>query len=121
MRDTILNQIKRASFAYIVQLNDPRDAMHAHRYAVYLAERDCELEILWPQASDDPKAAKKEAEEAGLYSLTHSKREKYPAYHLALSGCGYSKTHDVAMQIAKTNPAIEVYVLNGGSPSRVAV
>ena len=112
---TQAEQLKQASKAYLVPLNDPRDASSTFRYAVYLL-RDGELEVLWPSDSDQ---GAKSQELLGLQ--VYSKRQKYPAYHFAVGGYGYSKQGAIASDLRRVNPELSVYSLEwGGTPSRVS-
>ena len=107
-------QIMEAKQAYIMQLNEPRDGMSAARFAVYLA-RPNGLQVLWPSDSDK---GKKSAEL--LHCQCYTSRRTYPAYHFSLSGCGYSKTYEIAEVLKKINPDIEVYSIGGYQPSLIS-
>jgi len=112
MRKTQIEQIKEAKRAYLTVLNNPRDGMSALRFSVHLDSGDG-LDILWP--SDSHLSKSKEL----LSSQVYSKRKTYPAYHFSLSGCGYSKTYEIAIELQKINPNLDVYELTGWSPSLI--
>lgn len=99
-----------AKRAYIIPLNNPRDAMSTHRFSVYL-DAGNGLEVLWPVSDLD--------KENLLRHQAYSRRRTYPAYHFALSGCGYSKEYEIASDLHLINPNIDVFELNGHSPSLV--
>lgn len=96
-------QIKQATHAYLTELNKLRDAMHTLRIEVNLII-DGELVRLWPS---DSHLGKKSAEL--LPDQVYSTRRQYPAYHFALSGCGYSKQNEVANTLTRINPSLKVH------------
>lgn len=108
--------IKQAKHAYLITLNNPRDGMGKLRYAIYVSGPDG-LSVLWP--SDSENGAK--FKDRLPYQCYTSKRQ-YPAFHFALGGCGYSKSHALATEVLREiNPDIIVETLQGWSPSRVSM
>jgi len=103
--------IMLASKAYLVTLNEPRDGMSALRFAVYLLINN-ELEVLWPSDSQEGKKSKEL-----LNGQVYTQNRKYPAFHFSFSGCGYSKSNEIASTLKSINSKIEVYTLNGAMPS----
>ena len=113
---TQTEEIKAASRAYLMTLNNPRDGMSKLRFAIYLDGKDG-LSVLWPSDSENGKGFKDKLP----YQCWTTKRQ-YPAFHFALSGCGYSKTHALATEVLrKINPKIIVEEISGYSPSRVSM
>lgn len=109
--------IKQAKHAYIISLNEPRDGMSAHRYAIYVDGKDNQLSILWPSDCNLGKGFKDK-----LPYQKYTTKKMYPAFHFALSGCGYDKTHALACDsLREINPNIIVERLQGYSPSRVSM
>lgn len=104
-------QIQGAKRAYLMTLNSPRDGMGALRFAVYL-DNGRGLSILWP--SDSQEGAKSKEL---LHCQVYSRRRGYPAFHFSLSGCGYSKSNEIAQELARINPDIDVFTLGGAMPS----
>lgn len=102
--------IKTATRAYIMTLAVSKGA-GADRFSVYVETREG-LQILWPSDCHELTKAKDL-----LTYQTFSAREKYPAFHFALSGCGYSKKHEIGEMLRKINPDIEVYSIDGWAPS----
>lgn len=108
------DQILSANRAYILALNDPRDAMSRHYYSIYL-DNGNGLEVLWPDGE-----TKKDLEEIGLYHFRLSENRRLPYFHAVLSGCGYNKEHSLACELRKINPDLLVHTLGGYSPSLVS-
>jgi len=103
-------QIKAAKRAYILTLSQPKDSMSTARYQVYLDDGNG-LEVLWPSDSHLGKASKE------LFgSQVYSKRATLPAYHFALSGCGFSKVYQIKIELQQFNKDLEVLTLSGWSP-----
>lgn len=98
-------QIKAAHFAYIHEIAN-------NRFAVYLQEPGKPLSALWP-SNCEPKEAKKEFIPGQVYSRRKSNPEFAP-YHFHLSGGGYNKEYDIAQELTRINPALEVYKFNSG-------
>lgn len=107
-------QITESKQAYIMSLNEPRDGMSAARFAVYLSRHNG-MQVLWPSDSEKGKKS-----EELLHCQCYTSRRTLPAFHFSLSGCGYSKTYEIAEALKKINPEIEVYSINGYSPSLIA-
>ncbi len=104
-------QIKQAKRAYLMTLNDPRDGMSALKFSVYLDSGNG-LDVLWPSDSQEGKKSKQM-----LSGQVYTQNRKYPAFHFSLSGCGYSKSNEISMELRRINPKIEVFVLGGAMPS----
>jgi hypothetical protein len=96
-------QIQKATHAYLLELNKLRDAMNTLRIEVKLII-DGELVRLWPSDSHLGKKSKEL-----LPDQVYSTRKQYPAFHFALSGCGYSKQNEVANTLTRINPNIKVH------------
>lgn len=108
MRKTQQEQIKAAKRAYILTLSETDSTS---RFTVYL-DAGKGLEVLWPE--DTEKGAK--CPEM-LCHQVYSKRRTLPAYHFSLSGYGYSKINDLARELKRINPKLDVSRINGHSPS----
>lgn len=108
---TQTEQIKKSKNAYLITLNNPRDGMSTLRFSVYLDNGEG-LQILWPSDSEKGKKSKEL-----LHGQVYTERGSYPAYHFAFSGCGYSKSNEIRIQLQRINPSIKVYSLNGYMPS----
>ena len=104
--------IKTAKRAYIMTLAVSKGA-GADRFSIYV-ETNEGLQILWPSDSPEGKKAKDL-----LPHQTFSAREKYPAFHFALSGCGYSKGDEIAEMLRQINPDMAVYSINGWAPMSI--
>jgi hypothetical protein len=111
MRQTQKEQLQNAKRAYIMALNDPKDAMSTQRFSVYL-DNGNGLDILWPSDSHEGKKSKEL-----LGHQIYTTNRKYPAYHWALSGCGYSKTNEIKRELQTVNKALEVFTISGWIPS----
>lgn len=113
---TLKEQIAESTRFYILHLN-PKTKGHLDRYSIY---RDTPqgLEVLWPSHED----MKDGGHETLLPSQKYSLRDQYPAYHFVLNGGNYSKPYDLHLELAKYKGVkeneIEVFTINGHSPSR---
>ena len=105
------DQIKSAKRAYLMRLNSPRDGMSKLRFAVYLDSGNG-LSCLWPS---DSQAGKKSKEM--LHHQVYTDNRKWPAFHFALGGCGYSKSDSIRQTLNAINPALKVEVISGWMPS----
>lgn len=115
---TQTEQIRASNRAYIIPLNEPRDGMGTHRYQVYLL-RDGALRVLWPSDNHEGKKSKELLNSQVWKSRPADGPDRYPAYHFALRGCGYSKTHEIAMELKQSNPELVVETLTGWMPGSV--
>ncbi len=108
MRKSLIEQVKDAKRAYILQLSRSRSGME-RRYCVYVDDGEG-LEILWPY-TDNGEPLKL------LDGMVYSTRAQYPAYHFRFGGCGFSATDEIRSTLKAINPSIEVFTINGHSPS----
>ena len=108
---TQIEQVKESKNAYLITLNDPRDGMSTLRFAVYL-DNGKGLEVLWPSDSHEGKKSKEL-----IHGQVFSENRRYPAFHFAFGGCGYSKSNEIRSELQRINKDIKVYTLNGGCPS----
>lgn len=115
--------ITKAKFAYIIQLSDHSPTSGLVRYSMYFENIDEEtsprypvhpgqLIPLWPRETD-PKKNKKELD---LLMLDHTTRKNWPAYHIAISGFGFSKTDEIQRHFRIFNPKLAIYKLSGYQP-----
>lgn len=113
MRNTLLNQIKRANRFYAIRLN-PYTNGSICRYAVYALQNN-ELQPLWP--SDSHLDVSQEI--TSLPNFIYSKRKQYPAYHFRLSGYGFSKLNELRMilQEIRGNKETHLELLSGAIPT----
>jgi len=112
MRLTQSEQIRKATKAYILGINNPSDGIATHRFSVYLSPLSGSMDILWPQDTENKSEL--------ISGQIHSKRKHYPAFHFALNGCGYSKEYEIATTLKNINPSLKVYSISGHSPRLIA-
>ena len=106
-------QIVDSKTAYLIKLNKWRKSATT-RFAIYL-DYGNELNCLWPFDQ-----AEKENEPFKLLPFqVYWKSESYnlPAFHFAVSGYGSNHFFELKLMLQKINPAINVYGLNGWSPT----
>ena len=104
-------KIQAAKRAYIMELNSSSKGM-TERFAVYLANDEVGLSVLWPETD----YSKKEGIRATdlLPGQVYWRRDgNYPAYHFAYGGGGYSKKDEVRRTLQAINPEIKVFCMNG--------
>ena len=104
-------QVKNAKRAYLMRLNSPKDGMSALRFAVYLDSGNG-LKCLWPSDSHVGKKSKEL-----LHNQVYTDKRNYPAFHFALSGCGYSKSDTIRQTLNAINPELKVEVISAWNPS----
>ena len=102
-------RIKNAKTAYILTLNDA-----CTRFQVYLIEND-KLETLWPVNSHLEKKADL------LQRQIFSNHTRFPAYHFYIPEWGTDRYFILAKVLKEINTDIEVFALNGVSPSKIIV
>lgn len=110
-----VNQIAESKNAYLIVLNK-RKRGDTTRYAVYLDHNKKDLSVLWPYNQceiEDKKSFRL------LPYQVYSKSEhwNYPAFHFAVSGIQVSHFNEMKRMLQRINPDINVYGLNGWSPS----
>jgi len=104
---------------YLIRLN-PQSRGMMDRFAAY-EETPEGLRVVWANR-DDSKPIGALGEYVPAFGQVHSTRNNLPAYHYALNGGGYSKTQQIGeylQEYAGADAEIEVYTLNGYTPSKV--
>ena len=101
---TQIENIKEAKKAYILELSESR-------FSVYLLVND-ELIALWPSDAHNGKKSK----ELLPYQI-YSNNKNYPGFHFYITGGGFSKTHEIEIELSKINHDIEVFILRGCNPA----
>lgn len=123
MRKSLIDQVKHAKHAYILQLSRSRSGME-RRYSVYVdddTEASGALDVLWPADSHGYGGCqnpKKVTVEPMLDGMIYSRNKNFPAFHFRFGGGGFSATDEIRSTLQRINPKIEVFTINGHSPSR---
>ena len=104
-------KIQAAKRAYIMELNSSSKGTIA-RFAVYLANDDEGLSVLWPEIDYSKKNGTR-ATDLLPGQVYWGRNGNYPAYHFAYGGGGYSKKNEVRRTLQEINPEIKVFCMNG--------
>lgn len=122
---TSRQQIEQAKRAYIVELTDRPNSMR-DRFSIYLDAGEG-LQILWADYSfkkskDNELLSEIVINKKDLLDYqVHTNNRKYPAFHFVLNGGNYGKEHALGQMLREINPSIEVFTINGHSPSPVSL
>lgn len=106
----LIQKLAQSKRFYILWLNKSCSS-----FSLYYETKDRGLEVVWPEDCH----LGKESKDRKLLGMTYSKRESLPAFHFHMNGWGYSKRQEIEERLRDLtgNKTLEVYRLNGHSPS----